>query len=151
MGVIASGGVAVVNEDVVGSLADHPRGAGRGVAAGVAGAARRERAYRGDRPSVDVAGRTLLLVDDGLATGTTMRAAIAALRRLRPSRVIAAVPTAAPATCEEIRAEADDCICAMTPEQRSTPSASGTTTSPRRPTRKSAALLARDDGPVSPN
>ena len=78
--------------------------------------ARRERLYRGDRPPPDVRGRTVILVDDGLATGSTMRAALAALRRQQPARLVVAVPTAAPETCDELRAEADDVVCATTPE-----------------------------------
>ena len=77
---------------------------------------RRERAYRGDRPPPEVRGRTVILVDDGLATGSTMRAAVAALRRLGPARIIVAVPTAAPSTCEEFRHEADECVCDITPD-----------------------------------
>jgi len=76
----------------------------------------RERAYRGDQPTPDVRGRAVILVDDGIATGSTMLAAIAALRRLEPARIIVAVPTAAPSTCDEIRRVADDCICEIMPE-----------------------------------
>src|SRR5919202_1004862 len=77
---------------------------------------RRERAYRGDRPAPDVRGRTVILVDDGLATGATMRAAVAALRQQRPARVVVAVPVGAPETCAEFQEEADESICARTPE-----------------------------------
>ena len=77
---------------------------------------RRERAYRGDRPALEVRGRTVILVDDGLATGSTMRAAVAALRRLGPARIVVAVPTAAPSTCDEFRHEVDECVCDITPE-----------------------------------
>jgi predicted phosphoribosyltransferase len=77
---------------------------------------RRERTYRGDRPAPEVRDRTVLLVDDGLATGSTMRAAVAALRRLGPARIVVAVPTAAPSTCEEFRHEADECVCDITPD-----------------------------------
>ena len=75
---------------------------------------RRERLYRGDRRRPDVRGRTVILVDDGLATGSTMRAAVAAVRRLGPARLIVAVPTAAPSTCAELGHEADECICVIT-------------------------------------
>jgi predicted phosphoribosyltransferase len=78
--------------------------------------ARRERLYRGDRPPPDVRGRTVILVDDGLATGATMLAAIQALRQQQPGRIVVAVPIAAPETCEALRAEADEVICAITPE-----------------------------------
>src|SRR2546430_4662885 len=76
---------------------------------------RRERAYRGDRPAPEVRGRTVILVDDGLATGSTMRAAVAALRQQRPARIVVAVPVGAPETCAEFQDEADESICARTP------------------------------------
>src|ERR1700680_2114378 len=78
--------------------------------------ARRARLYRGGRPLPDVRGRTVILVDDGLATGATMHAAIAALRQQKPTRIVVAVPTASPETCEEMKTKADDVICAITPE-----------------------------------
>jgi erythromycin esterase-like protein/predicted phosphoribosyltransferase len=116
MGAIATGGVRVLNDQLVERLGipDHMIDA-------VAEReqrelARRERLYRGGRPSLDVRGRTAILVDDGLATGATMHAAIAALRKLQPARIVVAVPTASPETCEELRAEADEVICAITPE-----------------------------------
>jgi putative phosphoribosyl transferase len=116
MGAIASGGVRVVNEDVVGAL-----GISRDVIEAVAAVEeqeleRRERIYRGGRPPPDVRGRTVILVDDGLATGSTMRAAVAALRQHGPDRIVVAVPVGAPETCEEFRSEADDVVCARTPE-----------------------------------
>jgi predicted phosphoribosyltransferase len=77
---------------------------------------RRERGYRARRPAVEVQGRTLILVDDGLATGATMRAAVTALRRRRPARVVVAVPTAAPEACADLRTEVDEVVCAHTPE-----------------------------------
>jgi putative phosphoribosyl transferase len=76
---------------------------------------RREKAYRGERPPVDVAGKTVLLVDDGLATGATMRAAIAALRHRDPARIVVAVPVAARYVCEQLSQEADQLICLWTP------------------------------------
>jgi predicted phosphoribosyltransferase len=78
--------------------------------------ARRERLYRGDRPAPEVRDRTVILVDDGLATGATMLAAVKALRQQQPARIVVAVPTAAPETCEQLRTVADDVICAITPE-----------------------------------
>jgi putative phosphoribosyl transferase len=72
--------------------------------------------YRGDKPSPAISGRTLILVDDGLATGSTMKAAIAALRRQNPAKIVVAVPTAPADTCEELQREADEVICAVTPE-----------------------------------
>jgi putative phosphoribosyl transferase len=76
---------------------------------------RRERSYRGNRPSLDVADRTLFVVDDGLATGSTMRAAVQALRNLDAREVIVAVPVGAKETCVELRAETDEIVCLRTP------------------------------------
>jgi predicted phosphoribosyltransferase len=77
---------------------------------------RREQAYRGNRAPPEINGRIVVLIDDGIATGSTMRAAIAALRAQHPTRIVIAVPTAAPSTCEEFRFEADEIIAVMTPE-----------------------------------
>jgi putative phosphoribosyl transferase len=116
MGAVATGGVRVLNDQIVAGLRipDH-------VIEAVAEAeqqelARRERVYRGDRPPPDVRHRTVILVDDGLATGATMQAAIKALRALPPARIVVAVPTGSPETCEQLKAQADDVICAITPE-----------------------------------
>ena len=116
MGAIATSGVRVLNHQLVERLGipDH-------IIDAVAEReqrelARRERLYRGGRPSLDVRGRTVILVDDGLATGATMHAAIAAIRKLQPARIVVGVPTDSPETCEEMRAEADEVICAITPE-----------------------------------
>jgi putative phosphoribosyl transferase len=77
---------------------------------------RRERAYRDGRPLVPVEERVAILVDDGLATGSTMRAAVLAVRRVHPARVVVAVPVGAWQTCQELRGVADDVVCAFTPE-----------------------------------
>ena len=115
MGAIATGGVRVVNDSVVGYL---------GISGEVIDAVaadeqreleRRERAYRDDRPAPDVRGRTVILVDDGLATGSTMRAAAAALRQQGPASIVVAVPVSSPETCDEFRSEVDDIVCAVTP------------------------------------
>ena len=116
MGAIASGGVLVLNEEVVRML-QIPKHVIEAVAEEEGRElARRERLYRGDRPAYRVRGRTVILVDDGLATGSTMRAAVAALRRLAPARIVVAVPTAARETCDEMSREADECICDITPD-----------------------------------
>src|SRR5262249_22789346 len=106
----------VLNEEVVQAL-----GIPQDVIESVAAKAqdeldRRERNYRGDRSPLDVGGRNVILVDDGLATGSTMRAAVAALRRQGPARIIIAVPVGAQETCAELRAEADEMVCLRTPE-----------------------------------
>jgi putative phosphoribosyl transferase len=116
MGAIASGGVIVLNEDVVGALGIPRDLIERVAAAEQQELERRERAYRDNRPPPDVRGRTVILIDDGLATGSTMRAAVAALRKLGPARIIVAVPIGAPETCAEFEQEADDVLCAVTPQ-----------------------------------
>jgi predicted phosphoribosyltransferase len=116
MGAIASGGIRVLNETVLASMA---------LPAAVVDAVtrteqmeleRRERAYRDGRLPVPIEGRIVILVDDGLATGSTMRAAVRAVRRRQPAQVIVAVPVGAPTTCEELRQVADDVVCVLTPE-----------------------------------
>lgn len=116
MGAIASTGVTVLNQSVIKTLEIAPETIEETAAREQDELQRRERVYRGDRRPLSVAGKTVVLIDDGLATGSTMRAAIAALRKLRPARIVAAVPTSAASTCEEIGALADECVCAQTPE-----------------------------------
>lgn len=116
MGAIATGGVRVLNESVVRGQGISPETIDRVAALEGEEMARREEVYRDGRPAAGVAGRTVILVDDGLATGATMRAAVAALRRQGPRRVVVAVPVAAPSTCKELRAEVDEVVCALTPE-----------------------------------
>ena len=116
MGAISSGGVRVLNDDIV-SYLKIPGDVIDAVAAGeLKELERREREYRGDRPEPDVRGKTVILIDDGLATGSTMRAAAAALRQQNPTRIIVAVPVSAPQTCDEYRMGVDEIICARTPE-----------------------------------
>jgi erythromycin esterase-like protein/predicted phosphoribosyltransferase len=125
MGAVASGGVRVLNDDVVHGL----RIPGYVIDAVAAWEqqelARRERVYRDDRLEPNVKGRTVILVDDGLATGSTMQAAIQALRHQEPARIVMAVPAAPPDTCQEMRAQADDVVCAIT-RNRSIQSVFGT-------------------------
>jgi putative phosphoribosyl transferase len=116
IGAIASGGMQVVNEDVVAHLNVPPETIERVAARERHVLAQRERTLRGDRPEPDVAGRTVVLVDDGLATGSTMRAAIAALRSRAPASIVVAVPVGAENTCREMRRDADDVICVSMPE-----------------------------------
>ena len=116
MGAVASGGVRVLNDDLVRSLRIPEYVIDAVTAWEQQELARRERVYRGDRPEPDISECSVILVDDGLATGSTMLAAIQALRQQQPARIVMAVPTAPPDTCQEMRAQADDVVCAITPE-----------------------------------
>jgi predicted phosphoribosyltransferase len=116
MGAIASAGVQVLNREVVDALGI-PEDRIAAVAAREARELeRRERAYRGEAGPADVAGATAVLVDDGLATGSTMRAAVAALREQGAARVVVAVPVAPPAVCQSLAVEVDQIVCLRTPE-----------------------------------
>src|SRR6266403_900089 len=116
MGAVATGGVRVLNDQLVNRLGIPEHIIDAVAARERRELARRERLYRGDRPPPDVRGRTVILIDDGLATGSTMRAAIAALRQQHPARIVVAVPVGAPETCAEFQDEADEAICALTPD-----------------------------------
>jgi predicted phosphoribosyltransferase len=115
-GAIASGGVRVLNRSIFDELHLTPDELEAVTAREQAELARRERVFRGGQPQPDLTGRTVLLVDDGLATGSTARAALRALRRLGPSRVVLAVPVAPADTLEMLAPEADEIICAATPD-----------------------------------
>lgn len=116
MGAIATGGVRVLNDDVVKYLRIPKSVIDLVAETELQELERREREYRGDRPEPDVRGKTVILVDDGLATGSTMRAAAEALRQQQPARIVVAVPVSAPQTCDEYRMGVDEIVCAATPE-----------------------------------
>jgi len=116
MGAIASGGVRVLNGEVVQTLLIPPDAIDRVAAGELNEVRRREREYRGSRPPAEVRGKVVILVDDGLATGSTMRAAAAALRAQGPAKIVVAVPVAAAETCDAFRAEVDEIVCVRTPE-----------------------------------
>ena len=116
MGAIATGGVRVLNDDVVQALAvpasvidDVARREGQELR-------RREAAYRESRPAPDLRGRVAILVDDGLATGSTMRAAVRAVKQMQPARVVVAVPVAAASTRDDLATEVDEIVCETPPE-----------------------------------
>ena len=116
MGAIASGGVRVLNRDVVDSLAIPDWAIEQATRQEEEELQRRERQYRGSRSPLEVHGKTVILVDDGLATGSTMRAAAAALRKAGAARIVVAVPVASRATCDQLREEGNDVVCTTTPE-----------------------------------
>ena len=116
MGAIASGGVRVLNEEVIQHLGISETWINAIAAQEQEELERREQLYRGDRPPLEICGHTAILVDDGLATGSSMRAAVRALRLMHPARIVVAVPVAARDTCDQFRAEVDEIICGKTPE-----------------------------------
>ena len=116
MGAIATGGVKVINNDIVRYLQIPGEVIDAVAMDEQRELERRERAYRDDRPAPDVRGKTVILVDDGLATGSTMRAAAAALRKQEPARIVVAVPVSAVQTCDEYSMGVDEIVCAVTPE-----------------------------------
>ena len=116
MGAIASGGVIVLNDDIVQSLRIPADVIRRVAQLEERELTRQEHRYRAERPTLELRGRTSILVDDGLATGATMLAAIQALRQLAPARIVVAVPVAPPSTCRELQGVADEVICATTRE-----------------------------------
>jgi putative phosphoribosyl transferase len=115
MGAVASGGALVLDEGLIRSLRIGDAEIQQTIAAELRELERRERAYRDGRDLPELAGKTVILVDDGLATGSTMRAAALAVREHHPARIVVAVPVAAAETCDELRDEVDEIICAVTP------------------------------------
>jgi predicted phosphoribosyltransferase len=116
MGAIASGGIRVLNEEVVTRLPNAAALIQHAIEREQHEIERREIEYRGERSAQDVRGKSAILVDDGLATGATMRAAIAAVRQLGVARIVVAVPVAAPDSCELLRNEVDELICLAAPD-----------------------------------
>jgi putative phosphoribosyl transferase len=116
MGAIASGGIRVLNYDVVSWLGISSNTIDEVAAKEQRELERRDRVYRGDRTQSDVSNRTIILVDDGIATGSTMRAAIAILQQQQPEQIVVAVPVAPAQTCKELKSEVDKVVCLMTPE-----------------------------------
>jgi putative phosphoribosyl transferase len=115
MGAIASGGVLVLDEGVLRWLGISEHQLQKTLAKELDELRRREAAYRGGRPLPDLKGKTVILVDDGLATGASMQAAARAVRRHEPARIVIAVPVASRATCDKFRDEVDEVVCAVTP------------------------------------
>jgi putative phosphoribosyl transferase len=116
MGAIATGGIRVLNDELIRQLNIPKEFIDVVAAKEQQELERRERLYRGDRPAPDIHGKTVIVVDDGLATGSTMKVALSALRQQQPKQLIVAVPTAPPDTCDSLREVADEVICAVTPE-----------------------------------
>jgi len=116
MGALASGGVRVLDDELIRMAGVSSHDIERATAAATDELLRQEVRYRGERPFPELRDKTVILVDDGLATGSTMRAGVRALRAQRPAAIIVAVPVGAPETCEALRAVADDVVCIETPE-----------------------------------
>jgi putative phosphoribosyl transferase len=115
MGAVASAGAVYLNRDVIAELQIPDEAVVETLERERAELDRRERLYRGDRPPIDVAGRTVIVVDDGLATGASVRVAVETLRRQRPTKIVVAVPVGAAETCAMLREVADDVVCLRTP------------------------------------
>jgi len=117
LGAIASGGIRVINQDVVEAFSLSPESIERIAAAEEAELERREREYRGSRLALDPKGRTVILADDGLATGSSMRAAAQALRLRRPAKIIAALPVGSPEACAALSLDVDSFVCLNRPDR----------------------------------
>jgi len=116
IGAIASGGIRVLNEDIIRVLGVPEEVINIVARNELQELERREHNYRGDRPAPDVRDRKVILIDDGLATGASMRAAVVGVRAQHPARIVIAVPAAAPELCNAFQFEVDEMVCAMTPE-----------------------------------
>ncbi|MGX9792190.1 phosphoribosyltransferase [Mycobacterium sp. MMS18-G62] len=115
MGALATGGGVVVNDSLVRNLGISDDQLQAAITRETEELHRRETAYRGDRPPVDLAGKTVILVDDGIATGASMLAAVRAVRAAEPARVVVGVPVGPPSACRQLAAEADEVVCATMP------------------------------------
>jgi len=116
IGAIASGGIRVLNEDIIRVLSVPEEVINIAVRNELQELERREHTYRGNRPAPDLRDRKVILIDDGLATGASMRAAVVGVRAQHPARLVIAVPAAAPELCNAFQFEVDEMVCAMTPE-----------------------------------
>lgn len=116
-GAIASGGVVITNDDVIRAYRLQPETLEAITTVEQRELARREMAYRGNRPAIEIAGKTVVVVDDGLATGATMYAALKGIGAQSPARVVVAVPVAPQHTCEDLQLVADEVVCASTPRR----------------------------------
>jgi len=114
-GAVASGGVRVLDEDIIASVGVSKEEIEQITANVKKEVERRERVYRGDRPPLELKGRTVILVDDGIATGSSIRAGVAALKQANPARIVIAVPVAPMSTCERLRGEVDEVVCVHEP------------------------------------
>lgn len=115
MGAIAPGGIEILNHDLIDDLGISPASVAQVAASERLELERRNRVFRGDRATPELTSKTAILVDDGLATGATMQAAVTALRRMGPAAIVVAVPVGAPDTCDRLRPLADRLICLTTP------------------------------------
>jgi predicted phosphoribosyltransferase len=116
IGAIASGGIRILNEDIVHALSIDPGVIDRVTEHEMEELQRRQQQYRGDRTALEVRGKTVILIDDGLATGASMLAAVQALRTRNPARIIVAVPAAAPQAIDLLRKKVDKIICVIAPD-----------------------------------
>jgi putative phosphoribosyl transferase len=115
LGALATGGVRVLNQDIIKVLGVSNKMIDAIVEREQAELERRERLYRGDLPALNIAGKTIILVDDGMATGSSARAAVTAIRQQRPARIVVAVPVASTSACDELQTEVDDLVCLVQP------------------------------------
>ena len=117
MGAIATGGIMVLNEDLVASLNISPKAIAQVVTTERQELERRDHLYRGTRPVPDLSHRTVIIIDDGIATGSTLKAALSTIKQQQPERIVVAVPVASPEICQELQDEVDEVVCLLIPER----------------------------------